>query len=242
MREHSTVKKYDRTAGGELIKALESDPENFAFVYQLYEEYVKGFDIETLRPLLRSKNESVRFKAAAVLEEGANLWAEDFRSETDMLLWDINVGTAVFALQTVACRGGGEDILLLLKAMEGGSSELSCEAMTLLSFRSGVDLKHDLEFLVKQGDGRYIECIRLLYKRDEAEEEEIAAFLESPCPLKRKFGCIAAAKLYGKSPRLLERAAELEDGDAREFSAETLRRKKAALKRERKKRKKGKSV
>ncbi len=230
--------RYNRTAGFELIEALKADPENFRYDYQLYEEYCRGFDTETLRPLLRSENEYIRLHAAGILAEGAPAWIEPFLDEAVRLLDDENVLTVMCALEILAYNGYGKYYLKLFEALEHGEFKVRHKAMSLFDSRSDIEYGHQLKYLKETGNMRYYECISLLYDRDELREDELDLFLESGDPVKRKFGVMAAGRFYKKFPGILEKAAAGSDEDIKIYAEETLGRIRSAERRERKKQKK----
>ncbi|MDE6592968.1 MAG: hypothetical protein K2K57_07895 [Oscillospiraceae bacterium] len=231
---------YNRTVGYELIKSLKADPENFRYDYQLYEEYCRGFDTETLRPLLRSENEYIRLHAAEILAEGAPAWVEPFLDEAVRLLDDENVLTIMCALETLTYSGYGEYYLKLFEALEHGEFKIRHKAMSLFDSRSDIVYGHMLEYLKETGNLRYYECISLLYNHNDLQENEAILFLESDDPVKRKFGVIAAGKLYKKFPGILKKAAAGSDEDIKIYADEILERIRSAERRERKKNKKHK--
>lgn len=231
---------YNRTAGFELIEALKADPENFRYDYQLYEEYCRGFDTKTLLPLLRSENEYIRLHAAEILAEGAPAWVESFLDEAVRLLDDENVLIIMCALEAVAYSGYGEYYLKLFEALEHGEFKVRHKAMSLFDSCSDIVYNHMLDYLKETGNMRYYECISLLYCRDELREDELNLFLESDDPVKRKFGVIAAGRLYKKFPGILDKAADGSDEDIKIYAVEILGRIRSAERRERKKNKKHK--
>ncbi|MDE7294105.1 MAG: HEAT repeat domain-containing protein [Oscillospiraceae bacterium] len=231
---------YNRTVGYELIEALKAEPENFHYGYQLYEEYCRGFDTETLRPLLRSENEYIRLHAAEILAEGASAWVEPFLDEAVRLLDDDNVLIIMCALETLAYSGYGEYYLKLFEALEHEEFTVRHKAISLFDSRSDIDYGHMLEYLKETGNLRYYECISLLYDRDELREDEVNLFLYSDDPVKRKFGVMAAGRLYKKFPGILEKAADNSDEDIKIYADEILGRIRSAERRERKKLKKHK--
>jgi hypothetical protein len=66
------------------------------------------------------------------------------------------------------------------------------------------------------------EGLRLLLDAS-ASDEAVLVFIHSDEPLRRRYGAVAAARLYERSPRLIDEVRTMEDGEVGSFLDSALR-------------------
>ena len=209
----------------QLIRDLLADPRRFADSgrgYKLLQAYFKGAPLDTLRPLLRSGDLLMQREAAWVASE---LGVQAFPLLDDVVpLIDSGDRYLTFhAMESVAvCATGvrAAEFVRVVAKLENPDEVLRSLSMFLMSNAENSQLAGAVE-----GELHTVhrEGLRLLLDAS-ACDEAVLAFLRSDEPLRRRYGAVAAARLYEKNPRLIEEVRTMEDGEVGSFVDSVLRR------------------
>lgn len=206
----------------QLIHELIAEPRRFADsgrAYELLQTYFSGASISTLRPLLRSSDLIVQRAAAFVVSE---LGAEGIQVLDDVVsLMESNDRYLVFhAMESVAeCARGARasEFMHIVAKLEDPDDVLRSLSMFLMSNAEASQLAAACA-LIEGGKlhSDHKEGICLLMDAS-APDEAVHTLVHSDKPLNRRYGAVAAARLYDRSPRLIDEAQASEDADVVSF-------------------------
>lgn len=205
----------------QLIGDLLAVPSRFTKGYELLQAYLKGAPVETLRPLLRGADETVRREAVWVVSE---LGRQAFLLLDDVvpLIDSGDRYLAFHAMESVtlcATGAGAPAFAHVVARLEDADEVLRTLSMFLMS---NVDVSQ-LAATVDIGlHNEHEEGLRLLLDPS-ASEESVLSFINSDEPLRRRYGAIAAARLYEKCPRLMDEVSKMEDAEVGSFIDSVLR-------------------
>ena len=205
----------------QLISELLAEPSRFEGGYKLLQAYLKGAPLETLRPLLRSGDVAIQREAVWV--------ASELGRQATVLLDDvvrvIDSGDrylAYHAMESVTlCATGvrAPAFAHVVAKLEDADEVLRSLAMFLMS---NVEIAQIAATVDAGLHHEHQEGLRLLLDPS-AFDEAVLAFIHSAKPLSRRYGAIAAARLYEKNPRLIDEVKTMEDAEVGSFLDSVLR-------------------
>jgi hypothetical protein len=208
----------------QLIEELLAEPRRFADsgrAYELLQTYFKGAPVDTLRPLLRSGDLFVQRAAAFVVSE---LGAQGCQVLDDVvsLMRSSDRYLIFHAMESVTVCATGvrtRAFVHVVAKLEDPDEVLRSLSMFLMSNAEASQLIGAVEGGLHSG---HQEGLRLLLDAS-ASDEAVLAFIHSETPLSRRYGAIAAARLYEKNPRLIDEVKTMEDGEVSSFVDAVLR-------------------
>lgn len=219
----------EKHSGKKLIGELLATPEKFykqGKAYQLLQEYFNGMSIDTLRPLLRHSDKHVRAAAVFVASELGDK-VNRLIDEMVLLLGDPDPSIQWDALESVMVCSTGDSIehfFFVIKELENNHDSICRLAMRLVSnaHLSQLETGFKLNLTFGLSDKLHRQGLLALLKGESITESEITAMLKNAEPLIRKYGAIAAKRLFSTHPHFLELASTNVDSDISRFSAEAL--------------------
>jgi hypothetical protein len=209
----------------ELIGELLADPETFEEkerAYDLLQAYLKGYPLDTLRPLLRSANRLVQHAAAYVLSELGRYGSDLVDDVTPLLDTDDRyLRYHAMEILAVCCDGPRADgFAPVIRMLGDDDQELRNLAMRLMSNADESQLHAGTKFFSAnpQSDGQHERGLIALLKGDAVHPEEIQGMLDDTDALNRRYGAIAATRLRKSQPDLFERVLGSSDAELRRFA------------------------
>lgn len=218
---------YLDETGFRLIEELKNDPEKFRKggekSYSLLEEYFKGFPIDTLRQLFYSENKTIRQIAIWITSELGEKENTDLMKEIAMLMNDDDTYIRYQALQIVAHYANGEyfdDFIRVFSFLEDSNQKIRTLVMYILSVLSGQRIHKAYRYLENKEiyNNSHKKGLLSLINVHVLTPSEITQMINSDDAITRKYGIIAAAKLYKKFPQILNEAVNAKDSDVKEFA------------------------
>jgi HEAT repeat protein len=204
----------------ELIQDLLAEPSRFADAgraHELLQAYFKGAPVDTLRPLLRSEDLRIRRAAAFVVSELGRQASPVLDDVTSLM----NSGDrylifhAMESITVCATGEGAAEFLHVVMKLEDPDAVLRSLAMFLMSNADASQLGAAYDLMKGEPSDHQLGLELLM--EPSATDESILALIASDKPLRRRYGAVAAARSYEKSPRLIETAAVSEDDDIGSF-------------------------
>ena len=208
--------KYNDPNGYKLIELFKDDPERFA--YQLYTEYCRGLELNTLRPLLHSQNSIIKKEVVWILSELGTYGGNALLTDAIELLDDEDSFVVGYALEIVFNCAYGEEYMRIFDALTHKYRNVRAEAMNLFRSCRDLYLRQTLDQLDPKKFALYYECISFLLKADTVEKADIINMLENDDPIKRKFAAIMAEKVYDKYPEIIQNAVFSKDEDIKYYA------------------------
>jgi hypothetical protein len=214
-----------KAKGFELIDRLYNNPSKFfdsGTSYQLLQEYFNGFPIDTLIPLLAHNDPLVKRVATFILSE-LGLGGYTLIDYVIPLLHDEDRYIKYHALEIVMVCSEGRNIdkfSFVVPFMEDNDDVIRILTMKLVSNADNMQLESGICFY-GEGDTKnklHREGLSALLKIEQLNPEQVASMINSDERLTRKYGIIAAKKLYTKYPNLIIEALSNEDPDISNFS------------------------
>ena len=205
----------------QLINELLAEPSRFEAGYKLLQTYLKGAPLETLRPLLRSGDLVIQREAVWVASE-LGRQAFPLLDEVVPLIDSGDRYLAFHAMESVTvCATGGRapEFVHVVARLEDPDEVLRSLSMFLMSNAETSQLVGALE---GELHSVHQEGLRLLLDAS-ASDEAVLSFIHSDAPLRRRYGAVAAARLYEKNPRLIDEVRTMEDGEVSSFLDSVLR-------------------
>lgn len=212
--------------GNALIAELLSDPEAFkqrGRAYQLLDEYFSGLPVETLRPLLSHQNVYVQHAAVWVASELGAQAAPVLDDSLPMITSDDRF-LSYHALEiAIVCAVGDlcDRFVRVPVALESSDDVIRRLAMRLMSRADAAQLEAAAKAAEQNGlSETHRTGMKLLAAGDTAGVDDIKEMLASDSALARSYGAVAAKRLAGKHPTLLDIAAGLDDPHIARFVRE----------------------
>lgn len=206
------------------IHELLADPRSFADSgrgYKLLQTYFKGAPLDTLRPLLRSEDLLIRREAVWIASElGAQ--ASPLLDDVVPLIGSGDRYLTFHSMESVTvCATGvrAPEFVHVVARLEDSDEVLRSLSMFLMSNAETSQLVGALEGGLHSG---HQEGLQLLLDIS-ASDEAVLAFIHSGEPLRRRYGAVAAGRLYEKNPRLIDEVRTMEDGEVGSFLDSVLR-------------------
>lgn len=209
--------------GKKLIEELLANPKLFNKShkgYDLLQEYFKGLPLETLIPLLKTSDKSIQGPALWIVSElgneGCSLlpYVLPFVSSEERFL-------KYYALECIiVCSKGNhiKEFIHIIKAMNSEDEVIRVLAMYLISNADDIQLQEGIKLVEglsnntahSRGLSALRECASL-------DSQEIRNMIDSDSPLIRKYGVIAAKKVYQENSNLINYASTSLDPDVQKF-------------------------
>ena len=210
-----------KSHGNQLIRELLADPERFNG-YELLKEYYAGFPIETLIPLLSSTDLAVR-RVSTWIGSELSKHARPLIASIIPLVNDEDPQVRFHALEIVAVCSFGEDAhnyVHVVAALEDRHDYIRTSSMFLVCNAEPGQLEAAAESLGPSGPSNEMHKRGLsqLVPSHLPSGPEIALMIDSPAPLLRKYGAIAAWRHRDVFPDLISRLSSSSDQDIRMFS------------------------
>ena len=212
-----------KQAGQQFVERLLADPAGFTErgeAYQLLQCYFAGFPLDTLRPLLDSNNVLVQ-RAAVFITGELGRAASVLVDAVVPLLNHEERYLRYNALEVLAvCATGSRaaHFVALLQALEDIDPSIRVLAMRMVCNADSSQLQAGRVFFSSPHDHREEHARGLsVLTGDTVETRDIEQLLQSPAPLARRYGAIAAGRIFANTPALLDVAARSPDEDIREF-------------------------
>lgn len=205
----------------QLIRELLVEPARFQKGFKLLQAYWKGASPETLRPLLRSADLNVQREAVWVAAE-LGLRACPLLHDVVPLIDSGDRYLALHAMESVTLCATGDrapEFVHVVSRLEDADEVLRTLAMFLMSNAEILQIAASVDSGLHRG---HEEGLRLVLDSS-ASDEAVLAFIHSAEPLSRRYGAIAAARLYEKNPRLVDEVRTLEDAEMDSFVDSVLR-------------------
>lgn len=205
-----------------LIQELLLDPAKFdrdKRASLLLQKYFDGLSIETLRPILRNENALVRQTAGFIASELGSK-AAPILDDVIPLLDSTDSWSQAFAMDVVAVCATGPKFLHLFRMLESELQANRTQAMILIASADASRIEAAEQVRETHPDS-VPEGLRAVASLD---ARGIEAMLEGSNPLTRRYGAIAAYRIRGAQPALIEAARRLEDPDIRRFLERMARR------------------
>lgn len=170
-----------------------------------------------LRPLLRSTELPVRRVAASIVSE---LGAQGSELLNDVLpLIDSGDRSLTFdAMESAAvCATGARAPKYLCIVTKLGDPDPAVRRLSMfLMSKADVSQLEAAYGLVEGRNSEHQEGLRLLLDTS-VSDEKVLAFIYSDHPLRRRYGGVAASRLYEKNSQLIDEAEALADDDVVSF-------------------------
>ncbi len=207
----------DEKRGLALIEELKRDAEKFCQggnnAYELLHEYYQGLSYETLRELLCSQDKRVRQCALWMASE---LDSDVFIKEVVPQMYDDDPLICYYAMEIIACYSGEEyteDFLRIFTFFEHPDFKIRKYAIFLISNLS-IEIVHkayecpDNQNILNDSHKK---GLLSLVHMDNLTATEITDMLNSDDDVIRRYGIIAATKLYEKYPEIVKEAVNADD-------------------------------
>ncbi len=219
----------DNTCVEHLIDELITDSVGFnkhGKAYQLLQYYFHGVPVDTLLPLLNHSDGLVR-RAAMFVASELGSEAKCLVRGIAPLIHDSDPYIQWDALETVMLCSTGTEVdlfLCVIKELENDDDSMRRLTMRLVSNAdlSQLETGYKLSQLLKASGKLHKQGLLILRKGDSADESEVTGMLDDTASLTRKYGAIAAKRLFEKFPKLLKNAVSNSDPDISRFSREAI--------------------
>lgn len=193
-----------------LIRELLVDPTQFGDTVKgndLLHEYFLGYPVETLRPLLAHPSEHVRSAAAFVASE-LGIQAKNLIDDAIRLAHDSDPRTRFAAIEVILVCSVGKNAYKfehVARALQDEHEGIKRLTMGLVSNADISRLKAAIEQFDSNSDTDTLhrQGLLTLTRLDSINHECILEMLHDSNQLTRQYGAIAAKKLSGKYPDLL---------------------------------------
>lgn len=212
--------------GIQLIEELYTDSSKFykqGKSYQLLQKYFEGFPLESLRPLLSSKDTLIRKVAIWIISELGTDGC--FINDIIPLVNDEDRYIKYHALEIIAMcstnKNNGE-FIILFPHLESTDDVIRILTMRLISNANMLQLEMSAKYfgLKETYNKLHLEGLLKLIEIDSITYEQVLMMINSDEPLSRKYGVIAAKRLYNRYPDLINEAMISDDQDIVKFSKE----------------------
>lgn len=210
-----------------LIRDLQSNPKQFedqGKANQLLKEYFKGFPIDTLRPLLTSRDQNIR-RAAIWIASELGSQGSSLLPEVITLLEDGDPFIQYNALESImACAKGDyvNKFVYILYSLESGNDLIRQLAMRLASNASQEQIEAATVFLEAQNKVGMSYLLGLRVLKDLDHNGAMRLIEDRQSALLRKFGAITGKKLFTKSPEIVKCGLTNADPDISKFCRDIL--------------------
>lgn len=220
----------DKEKANKLIAQLYDDPVKFekqGKAFTLLQEYVKGFNLETLRPLLQSNDVYIQSAAIFIVSE-LGKQASSLIDDVIPLLNSENLSIKYEALESVMLGSLIQNVdkfTYVIGALEDENDVIRCRAMELIANANHEQMQTAITVFgakASKNNQLNVEGLAFLLGNIFATPEKIIQMLKSEYPLTRKYGAILAKKVSKRFPDLIKIAFESEDSDIQSFAQDVI--------------------
>jgi hypothetical protein len=230
----------------ELIETLTSTPDRAddgLLANDLLGEFHRGFPVERLRPLLRSKNATVVRAASFIADELGAKAAPLLDTVFDLLNYpDRHVrGDVIGTMLTCTTVKNEKQLAAVIMLLEDSDWPIRWKTMEFMSLASLDQLRAALRHLESSNpESEHVSGLRWLTSEGGRNPDQIRSWSESDYPLKRKYGVVAATRIAsghnrgrgfdfsGGNAEPLIWAASVADDDIKQFASSILEMRAAA--------------
>lgn len=219
----------DETNGLRLIELLKKDKEKFRKEhggYQLLQEYFYGLSKETLRDLLSYEDKDIRALALWIISELGKT-ATDLLGEVVSQMNDDDPIICYYSSEIVAFYGTDkymDDFMRVFDFFEHSNAKIRTLSMSIISRLSASRIQEAYAYSVNNkilGDSHEKGLLSLIHVNT-LTPSDITAMITSDDSIIRKYGVIAARKVYKKYPEIIKESVNSEDLDVQDFSKTTV--------------------
>ena len=220
----------NKSNGLRLIEKLKKDPDKFRKEgggYQLLEEYFHGLSTETLHDLLCYEDKCIRELSLWIISELGEETAEDFLEEVASQMKNGDPAIYFHSSEIVACYGTDkymDDFMRIFGFFEHSNAKIRGLSMYRISQLNDSRIKEAYAYSVNNkilSDSHEKGLLSLIHINT-LTASDITAMLNSNDSIIRKYGVIAASKVYEKYPELIRESVNSEDSDVQEYSKSEL--------------------
>ena len=221
----------DETKGLRLIEILKKDKEKFKKEhggYQLLEEYFHGLSKETLRELFCYEDKDIRALALWIISELGKETPKDFLGEVAAQMNDDDPAIYRYSSEIVAWYGTGkymDDFMKIFVFVEHSNAKIKIVSMYRISKLNDSRIKEAYAYSVSNkilSDSHEKGLLSLMHI-DTLTASDITAMLHSDDSVIRKYGVIAASKVYDKYPEIINESVTSEDLDVQDYAKREVR-------------------
>jgi hypothetical protein len=188
---------------------------------ELLREFQRGYSLENLRPLLHSENERLLntgiWIASELGEKGKPLL-----SDVSPLLSHPARRVRYFAIDCILLWAGpsnGRELALAVTLMEDNDSAVRWKAIDFLSRASREQLRAALSHLeVTEPKSTSVAGLAWLLGPSGTNPKQVVSALQSPNDLLRKYGAVAAARMFKENREPFTYAQSIDDPEIRRFT------------------------
>ena len=216
----------DETNGLRFIEILKKDKEKFRKEvggYQLLEEYFHGLSRETLHDLLSNDDKDIRALALWIAAELGSAGAEEFLEEAASHMNDDDPAIYRYSTEIVAFWGTDkymDDFMRIFSFFEHSNAKIRKVSMVRISQLNDSRIKEAYAYSVNNkilSDSHEKGLLSLIHINT-LTDSDITAMLHSDDSVIRKYGIIAASKVYEKYPEIINESVNSEDLDVQDYS------------------------
>lgn len=219
------VHAMDDARGLELIEELKENTEKFrkeGRAYQLLQEYFDGLSKETLRDLLCCENKRIKQLALWIVTELGKT-AKDLLEDVVAQMNDSDPYVCYYSSKIVACYGTDkymDDFMRIFSFFEHPNAEIRVLSMFVVSDLSDFQTKKAYDYLINNRvlDDSHKRGLLALINANILTTSEVIAMINDSDSIIRKYGIIAAAKVYKKHPEIIKESVNSKDFDVQDFS------------------------
>lgn len=215
----------DETNGLRLIEKLKEDQGKFreeGGAYQLLQEYFDGLSKETLRDLLCCEDKSIRQTALWIISE----LGEDAKALLEEVAAQMNDDDPLicyYASEIVACIAADkymDDFMRVFGFFEHSNAKIRTLSMFIISRLSDSRIQEAYSYSVNNKilSSSHEKGLVSLMNVNTLTATGITAMIDSDDFIIRKYGVIAASRVYEKYPEIMKKSVNSEDSDVRDFS------------------------
>jgi len=214
--------------GEALVSELLANPLKFTEqgnAYQLLQAYFDGYSLETLSPLLTNQN---------VMVQRAAVWvASELGKQACSLIHDViplidshDRNIKYHALEcAIVCASGAnvKEFVHVVRSLQSEDDVIRRLAMRLMSNADRAQLEGLLSSdAISTLGSVHARGLLQLSRPVPVEPKDVLQLIESPDPLDRKYGAIAAKRFLKSFPQLIVAAAASSDLEVQRFAREEL--------------------
>ena len=208
----------NETNGLRLIELVKKDKETFRKEhggYQLLQEYFYGLSKETLRDLLSCEDKDIRELALWIISELGKT-ATDLLGEVVSQMNDDDPIICYYSSEMIAFYGTDrymDDFMKVFGFFEHSNAKTRSLSMFIISRLSASRMQEAYTYSVNNkilGDSHEKGLLSLIHVNT-LTPSDITAMIHSDDSIIRKYGVIAARKVYEKYPEIIEESVNSED-------------------------------
>jgi|SRR5579859_5418064 len=194
---------------------------------QLLAEFHRGYDIENLRTLLRSRDGKVIGVGVWIASE-LGTGGKTLMSDVSPLLDHSLKKVRFFALDCILLWAGSQhkaEVASAISRLNDGEAAVRWKALDFLSRASREQLEAGLfQFETTNTSSKHIEGLRWLLDTEASNSENVIAMLQRGDDLMRKYAVVAAVRMIKNDRKPLSYASSVEDDpDIKDFAESSIR-------------------